>query len=51
MGIGHSDYMGDTSDVRDADTEYNDFGGTWYSWYSAPHAVRWSDNALLYGSW
>jgi pimeloyl-ACP methyl ester carboxylesterase len=51
MGIGHSDYMNDTSDVRDADVEYYDRGSPWYAWYDAPHAVRWSDNALLYGSW
>jgi len=51
MGIGHSDYMGDTSDVRNADTEYNDNGGAFYTWYDSPHAVRWSDFALLYGSW
>lgn len=51
MNIGHSDYMHDTSDTRDADVEYNDYGGTWYSWYSAPHVVRWSDFGLVYGSW
>lgn len=51
MNIGHSDYMNDTSDVRDADVEYYDRGTPWYSWYDAPHAVRWSDFALLYGSW
>jgi Palmitoyl protein thioesterase len=51
MNIGHSDYMNDTSDVRDADVEYNDNGGTWYSWLDAPHAVRWSDFGLLYGTW
>ncbi len=51
MGIGHSDYMKDTSDVRDADAEYYDRGTPWYSWYDGPHAVRWSDSALLYGTW
>ena len=51
MGIGHSDYQHATSDVRDADTEYNDYGGPWYAWYSSPYPVRWSDYALLYGSW
>lgn len=51
MNIGHSDYMNDVSDVRDADVEYYDRGTPWYSWYDAPHAVRWSDFALLYGSW
>lgn len=51
MGIGHSDFMNDTSDVRDADVEYNDNLGPWYTWYSAPHTVRWSDYALYYGSW
>ena len=52
MNLGHSDYMGDTSDTRDADVRYQDLPDTaWYSWYSAPHAVRWSDFALTYGSW
>ena len=51
MNIGHSDFMNDTSDTRDADVEYNDYGGPWYAWYNAPHAVRWSDFALFYGSW
>ena len=51
MGIGHSDFMNDTSDVRDADVEYYDRGTPWYQWLNAPHAVRWSDQALLYGSW
>jgi putative serine esterase DUF676 len=49
--IGHSDYMNDTSDTRDADVEWWDTPGPWYSWYDAPHVVRWSDFALLYGSW
>jgi hypothetical protein len=51
MNIGHSDYMHDTSDVRDADVEWWDTPGPWYAWYDAPHAVRWSDFSLLYGSW
>ncbi|HWH43859.1 MAG TPA: hypothetical protein VNT32_03950 [Thermoleophilaceae bacterium] len=52
MNIGHSDFMNDTSDVRDADVEWNDAPSTtWYSWYDAPHSVRWSDFALFYGSW
>jgi pimeloyl-ACP methyl ester carboxylesterase len=51
MNLDHSDYYNDTSDVRDADVEYWDTPGPWYSWYDAPHAVRWSDYALLYGSW
>lgn len=51
MDVGHSDYMNKTSDVRDADVEYYDRGTPWYSWYDAPHAVRWADFALLYGSW
>ena len=51
MNIGHSDYMNDTSDVRDADVEYNDFGGQWFSWLDAPHAVRWSDFGLTFGDW
>lgn len=51
MGIGHSDYMHDTSDVRDSDSEYYDRPGPWYSWYDGPHAVRWADYSLLYGSW
>lgn len=51
MNIGHSDYMGRTSDVRDADVEYWDRPGPWYAWYDAPHAVRWSDFALYLGTW
>lgn len=51
MNLGHSDYYNDTTDQRDADVEYWDTPGPWYSWYSAPHAVRWSDFGLLYGSW
>ena len=51
MNVGHSDYMNDTSDVRDADVEYNDNGGPWHTWYDGPHAVRWADFGLLYGSW
>jgi hypothetical protein len=49
--IGHSDYMNDTSDTSDADVEWWDTPGPWYSWYDAPHVVRWSDSSLLYGSW
>jgi pimeloyl-ACP methyl ester carboxylesterase len=51
MNLGHSDYYNDTTDVRDADVEYWDSPGPWYSWYSAPHAVRWSDFGLTYGTW
>lgn len=51
MNIGHSDYMNDTSDTRDADVEYYDRGTPWYVWYSGPHVVRWSDYGLVYGSW
>lgn len=51
MNIGHSDYMNDTSDARDADVEWWDRPGPWYAWYDAPHVVRWSDFALTYGSW
>jgi pimeloyl-ACP methyl ester carboxylesterase len=51
FGLGHSDYYNDTTDVRDADVEYWDRPGPWYAWYDAPHAVRWSDYSMLYGSW
>lgn len=51
MNIEHSDYYNDTSDTRDADVEYWDRPGPWYSWYDGPHAVRWSDFALTYGTW
>jgi pimeloyl-ACP methyl ester carboxylesterase len=51
MNLGHSDYYVDTTDVRDADVEWWDTPGPWYAWYDAPHAVRWSDYGLLYGSW
>jgi len=51
MNIGHSDFMNDTSDVRDADVEYYDRGTPWYSWLNAPRSVRWSDQALLYDGW
>lgn len=50
-GVAHSDYYVDTTDSRTADVNYNDYGGTWYAWYDAPYAVRWSDYSLLYGSW
>ena len=49
--VAHSDYYVDTSDLRTADVRYNDYGGTFYYWYDAPWAVRWSDYALVYGSW
>lgn len=51
MNLDHSDYYNDTSDTRDADVEYWDRPGPWYSWYDAPHAVRWTDYALTYGTW
>ena len=51
MNLGHSDYMHDTSDVRDADVEYSDYGGATKTWYSGPHAVRWSDFGLYLGGW
>ena len=49
--VAHSDYYVDITDARTADVNYNDYGGTWYAWYDAPYAVRWSDYSLLYGSW
>lgn len=49
--VAHSDYYVDISDARTADVEYSDNGGAWYSWYDAPWGVRWSDYALLYGTW
>jgi hypothetical protein len=51
MDVGHSDYQQRTSDARTADVEYWDTPGPWYAWYDAPYPVRWSDFALLYGSW
>jgi pimeloyl-ACP methyl ester carboxylesterase len=51
MNLDHGDYYNDTTDVRDADVEWWDAPGPWYAWYDAPHAVRWSDYALTYGSW
>jgi pimeloyl-ACP methyl ester carboxylesterase len=51
MNLGHSDYYNDTTDVRDADVEWWDTPGPWYSWFDAPHAVRWSDFGLTYGTW
>jgi pimeloyl-ACP methyl ester carboxylesterase len=51
MNLEHGDYYNDTTDVRDADVEYWDAPGPWYAWYNAPHAVRWSDYAMLYGTW
>lgn len=47
----HSDYYNDTTDARTADVRYQDNGGAWYTWYDAPWGVRWSDYAMLYGSW
>ena len=49
--VGHGDYYVDTTDARTADVNYQDNGGPWYAWYDAPWEVRWSDFALLYGSW
>lgn len=51
MNVEHGDYLVDTSDVRTADVEYWDRPGPWYSWYSAPYSVRWTDFALYYGTW
>lgn len=51
MGIDHVDYIVDTSDARDADVRYQNNGGAWTVWYNAPHVVRWSDFAFVYGSW
>lgn len=47
----HSDFYQDTTDSRTAAVRYSDNGGSWYSWYSAPWGVRWSDFALYLGSW
>jgi hypothetical protein len=47
----HSDYYKDTTDARTADVRYSDNGGAWFNWYDAPWSVRWSDFALLYGTW
>ena len=49
--VKHSDYYVDASDARTADVNYQDNGGTWFAWYDAPYAVRWSDFGLLYGTW
>jgi pimeloyl-ACP methyl ester carboxylesterase len=49
--VAHSDYYNDTTDARTADVRYNDGGGPFYTWYDAPWGVRWSDFALLYGTW
>jgi hypothetical protein len=51
MNLEHGDYYNDTTDVRDADVEWWDTPGPWYAWYDAPHAVRWSDFGLTYGTW
>lgn len=50
-GIGHGDFYNSTSDARTADVNYQDFGGSWYAWYDAPYPVRWSDYAMLLGTW
>lgn len=49
--VAHGDYYQDTTDARTADVRYNDYGGSFYSWYDAPWGVRWSDYALHLGSW
>lgn len=49
--VTHGDYYLDTSDARTADVYYQDYGGSWYAWYDAPWSVRWSDYAMVYGSW
>lgn len=50
-GIGHGDFYNSTSDARTADVHYQDNGGPWYAWYDAPYPVRWSDFAMLLGTW
>lgn len=47
----HSDFYQDTTDARTAAVRYSDNGGSWYTWYSAPWGVRWSDFALFLGTW
>ncbi len=49
--MAHSDYYKDTTDARTADVRYSDDGGAWFQWLDAPWSVRWSDFALLYGTW
>ncbi len=49
--VAHSDYYNDTTDARTADVRYSDNGGAFSTWYDAPWGVRWSDFALLYGTW
>lgn len=48
----HSDYYGDVSTASDATADYMDAPSTsWSRWSSAPHAGRWSENALRLGTW
>jgi hypothetical protein len=51
MGIDHVDYPLSTSSSWTADVYYQDFGGSWKSWYDAPYPVRWTDQAFVYGTW
>jgi hypothetical protein len=47
----HSDYYGLNTDSRTADVIYSDNGSGWFTWLDAPWPVRWTDFALLLGSW
>lgn len=48
----HSDYYGDVSTTSDGHADYMDAPATtWTHWDTAPHSGRWSNYALVYGTW
>lgn len=49
--IGHGDYYNSTSLSNSADVEYQDNGGSWFSWYDAPWPVNWTNYAFYLGTW
>lgn len=51
MGIDHVDYPYATSSSLTADVYYQNDGGSWRAWYSAPYPVRWTDQAFLKATW
>jgi hypothetical protein len=48
--VTHDTYFTDTTDLRDADLHFKD-GGSYYTWQSGPHPVRWIDYAMFHYNW
>jgi hypothetical protein len=49
--IGHSGYMEDGPDTRDAHVYWRDAGQSWFAWKEGPHAIRWIDHSIYHYSW